>query len=71
MRGGVISNYFLMLLFQNDSVDTVGSRTYGRRSGVLNQKVTFVVLNVPMGGGSGLGLSPKKYSWVNLVVPKN
>ena len=40
-----------MLWFQKDSLDTIGFRTYGERSRVLNQKVTFGVLNVPMGGG--------------------
>ena len=47
MRGDVISDHFLM---QKDSLDTVGFRTFGRGSRVLNQKVTFGVLNVPMGG---------------------
>ena len=36
-----------MLWFQKDSLDTVGFRTYGGGSRVLNQKVTFEVLNVP------------------------
>ena len=48
MKGDVISNYFLMLWFQNDSLDTVGFRTYGGGSRVLIQKVTFGVLNVPV-----------------------
>ena len=53
-----------MLWFQKDSLDTVGFRTYDGGSRVLNQKVTFGVLNVPMGGGViSLGLSPKKYQF--------
>ena len=52
MKGDVISDYFLLLLFQKDSLNTVGFRTYGGGSRVLNQKLTFLVLNVPMGGGS-------------------
>ena len=45
-----------MLWFQKDSLDTVGFRTYGGGSRVLNQKVTFEVLNVPK--------SPKKCQFV-------
>ena len=37
-----------MIWFQKDSLDTVSFRTYGGGSRVLNQKVTFEVLNVPM-----------------------
>ena len=58
MKGDVISDHFLMLWFQKDSLNTVGNRTYGGGSRVLNQKVTFEVLNMPMGGGTGLGLCP-------------
>ena len=47
MNGDVISHHFLMLWFQNDSLDTVSFRTYGGGSRVLIQKVTFGVLNVP------------------------
>ena len=50
LKGDVISDHFLMLWLQKDSLDTVGFRTYGRGSRVLNQKVTFGVLNVRMGG---------------------
>ena len=42
-----------MLGFQKDSLDTVGFRTYGGGARVLNQKVTFGVLNVPK--------NPKKF----------
>ena len=38
MKGDVISDHFLMLRFQKDYLDTVGFRTYGERSRVLNQK---------------------------------
>ena len=48
MKGDVISDHFLMLWFQKDSMDTAGFRTYGGGSRVLNPKVTFWVLNVPM-----------------------
>ena len=51
MLGYVIPDHFLMLWFQKDSLDTVGFRTYGGGSRVLNQKVIFGNLNVPMGGG--------------------
>ena len=51
MKGDVISDHFLVLWFQKDSLDTVGFRTYDGGSRVLNQKVTFGVLNVPMGVG--------------------
>ena len=44
MKGDVISDHFLILWFQKDSLDTVGFMTYGRGSRVLNQKVTFGVL---------------------------
>ena len=44
MKGCVISD---QKRFQKDSLDTVGFRTYGGRSRVLNQKMTFGVLNVP------------------------
>ena len=44
MKGDVISDHFLMLWFQKDSLDTVGFRTYGGGSRVLNLKVTFWVL---------------------------
>ena len=43
MKGDVISDQFLMLLFQKDYLDTVGFRTYGFGSRVLNQKVLFGV----------------------------
>ena len=49
MKGDVISDHFLMLWFQKDSLDTVGFRTYGEGSRVLIQKVTREVLNVPGG----------------------
>ena len=52
MKGGVISDHFLLLWFHKDSLDTVGFGTYGGGSRFLNQKVTFRVLNVPMGGES-------------------
>ena len=47
-----------MISFQKYSLVTVGFRTYGGGSRVQNQKVTFRVLNVPMGEGwvTGLGL---------------
>ena len=41
MKGDVISDHFLMIWFQKDSLDTVGFTTYGRGSSVLNQKVTL------------------------------
>ena len=50
LKGDVISDHFLILWLQKDSLDTVGFRTYGGGSRVLNQKVTFRVLNVPKGG---------------------
>ena len=40
MKGDVISDHFLMLWFQKDSLDTVGLRTYERVSRVLSQKGT-------------------------------
>ena len=52
IMGDVISDHFLVLWFQKDSLDTVGFRTYGGGSRVLNQQVIFSVLNLPMGGGS-------------------
>ena len=52
MKGDVISDKWCIYMtwFQKDSLDKVGFRTYGRGSRVLNQKVTFGVLNVRMGG---------------------
>ena len=47
MNVDVISDNFLMLWFQKDSLDRVGFRIYGGGSRILNQKVTFEVLNVP------------------------
>ena len=41
MKGDVISDHFLMLWFQKDSLDTVGFTTYGGGSSVLNPKVTL------------------------------
>ena len=66
MKADVISDHFLMLWFQKDSVDTVSFRTYGGGSKILNQKVTFWVLNVPMGvgvecGGHRFRTKPWKY----------
>ena len=49
VMGYVVSDHFLMLWFQKDSLDTVGFRTYGEGSRVLIQKVTREVLNVPGG----------------------
>ena len=46
MAADVISDHFLILWFQKDSLDTVGFRTHAGGSRVLNQKVTFRVLNV-------------------------
>ena len=40
-----------VLWFQKNSLDTLGFRTGGMGSRVLNQKVTFGVLNVPGGWG--------------------
>ena len=51
MKGDVIFDHFLLLWFQKGSLDTVSFRTYGGGSRVLNQKMTFGVLNVPMGRG--------------------
>ena len=63
MKGDVISDHFLMLWFQKDSLDTVGFKTNDGGSRVLNQKVTLKVLNVPGRGRGGrhrfIGLSPK------------
>ena len=57
MKKDVISDHFLKLWFQKDSLDTVSFRTYGGGSRVLNQKVTFRALKVPGGRGvTGLGL---------------
>ena len=39
MKGDVISDHFLMLWFQKDSLDTVGFRTLG--PGLLNKIVDF------------------------------
>ena len=53
---GDVSDHFLMLWFQKDSLDTIGFGTYGGGSRVLNQEMTIGVLNVPRrrrgGGGS-------------------
>ena len=52
MKGDDISDHFLMLWFQKDSLDTVCLRTYGGGS-------RLPVLNVPMEGRvTFLGLSP-------------
>ena len=48
MEGYVISDQFLMLWFQKDSLDTVGFRTFRTFSGE---------------GVAGLGLSPKFYQF--------
>ena len=55
MKGDVITDHFLMIWFQIDSLDTVGFRIYHGWSRVLNQKVTFWVVNVLMGGGGVTG----------------
>ena len=59
----VISDHFLMLRFQNDSLVTVGFRTLGGGSRVLNQKVTF--------GVTGLGLSPKNTIFLTASLTRN
>ena len=62
IKGDVIFDHFLMLWFQKDSLDIVGFKTYSGRSRVLNQKVTFRVLNNAFGGrgrGGGLGFLNK------------
>ena len=41
MKGDVISDHFLMLWFQKDSLDTVGFRTFRPGPGVLNKSVDF------------------------------
>ena len=44
MKGGVISDHFLMLWFQKDSLDTVGFRTFRTfrgGPGVLDKIVDF------------------------------
>ena len=46
MKGDVISDHFLMLWFQKDSLDTIGFRTF--RFLVGWTKVTFGFLNVPL-----------------------
>ena len=69
VMGYVVSDHFLMLWFQKDSLDTVGFRTYCGGSRVLSQKVTFRVLYVPNaygGGGTGLGLGSKFYHFLLL-----
>ena len=38
MKGDVISDHFLMLWLQKDSLDTVGYRTYGGRVQTLSPK---------------------------------
>ena len=55
-----------MLWFQKDSLDRVGFGTYGRGSRVLNQKVTFGVLNLPIwgGGATSIGQSPEFYQFL-------
>ena len=61
MRGDAMSDHFLMLWFQKDSLDTVGFRTYDGGSRVLNQKVTFGVLNLPLEGVGGHQFRTKSY----------
>ena len=41
MKGGVISDHFLMLWFQKDSLDTVGFKTFRGGPGVLNKVMDF------------------------------
>ena len=41
MKGDVISDQFLMLLFQKDYLDTVGFRTFRGGPGVLKKIVDF------------------------------
>ena len=41
MKGDVISNHFLMLGLQKDSLDTVGFRTFRGCPGFLNKIVDF------------------------------
>ena len=43
MKGDVISDPFLMLWFQKDSLDTVSFRTFRGDPGVLNKIVDFGV----------------------------
>ena len=41
MKEGAISDHFLMLSFQKDSLDTVGFRTFRGGPGFLNKIVDF------------------------------
>ena len=41
MKGDVISDHFLMLWFQKDSLDTVGFRTFRGGRGFLDKIVDF------------------------------
>ena len=41
MEGDVITDHFLMLWFQKDSLDTVGFRTFRGGPGFLNKIVDF------------------------------
>ena len=60
-------------MIRKDSLDTVGFRTCVGGSRVLNQKVTFGVLNVPGGGEgvTGLGQGPKIYRFLLVASPNH
>ena len=62
MKGDLISDQFLMLWFQKDSLDTVGFRTCGGGARVLHQKVTFQV---------GLPLSERCYNCSQKILHIN
>ena len=66
VKGDVISDHFLMLWFQKESLDTFGFLASGGGSRVQNQKVTFGVLKVPR--GRGVGGSPVQDYVLNFTV---
>ena len=64
MKGEVISDLFLMLWFQKDSLNTVGFRTYGGGSRVLNQTVFTPFLK----SLCGCQLSQNRVNWASNLV---
>ena len=58
MKGDVMSNQFLMLWFQKDSLDTIGLRTYGGGSKLQSPKPKSDIQSPKCAWVEG---SPQKY----------
>ena len=78
IKGDVISDHFLMLWFQKDSLDTVGFRTFRTFRGgswILADQTDILIPKCTegRGGSASLGNIPKKYHFLRLplLLPNN